>query len=354
MSENSSDSDSTERQPMENNYRHHYKVTKTNAKRLLPSSPLDCEAVIEESEGTTTLEQQQQQQEVTKSVQKNHDSKNGKIVKKASPPSTASNGNTVAVGIRTSTKQSMDYVTINGIAQRINYTVDKFPEWIQNELMINAIDFLNNNYYSKPNARMIVWVNLKQDHELLRIKVRNSNDLNINPFPSGLPAIFDLSRFDSTKRHQRGISGGALGDALKEILAIPYALISSTDDGSSFTRKQWEEPLVIRFCGQEYRVYLHVNKTDDNNPISTWIDGPFPIPIAGEGNSDDGGGRGDSVSCIEVQVTIPVIPDILRNRRIGLSSPSSSLVGDLERQYKKYFLARSRRMEFHFYAGGGK
>jgi hypothetical protein len=263
--------------------------------------------------------------------------------------STNSNGNgdtAAVVGVRTSTKQSMDYVTINSIAQRINYTFDKFPEWILNELMINSIDFLNNNYYFKPNTRMIVRVNLKQDNELLRIRVRNSNDLNINPFPSGLHAIFDLSRFDSTKRHQHGISGGALGDALKEILAIPYALISSTDDGSSFTRKLWEEPLVMRFCGQECRVYLHVNKTDDNNPISIWIDGPYPIPIAGEGNSDGGG---DSTSCIEVQVTIPVIPDILRNRRIGLSS--SSLVGDLERQYKKYFLARSRRMEFHFDGG---
>jgi hypothetical protein len=211
--------------------------------------------------------------------------------------------------------------------------------------MINAIDFLNNNYYSKPNTRMIVWVNLKQDHELLRIRVRNSNDLNINPFPSDLHAIFDLSRFESTKRHQRGISGGALGDALKEILAIPYALISSTDDGSSFTHKQWEEPLVIRFCGQECRVYLHVNKADDNNPISTWVDGLYQIPIAGEGSSDDEGGTN---SCIEVQIAIPVIPDILRNRS-GLSS--SCLIDDLERQYKKYFLASSSRMEFHFDRG---
>ncbi len=58
---------------------------------------------------------------------------------------------------------------------------------------------------------------------------------------------------------------------------------------------------------------------------------------------------GGSNSCIEVQVAIPIIPDIFRKRRIGSSPPS--LVGDLERQYKKYFLTRSRRMKFYFNGG---
>ena len=145
----------------------------------------------------------------------------------------------------------------------------------------NAIDFLNDNS-SSDNAS--VWLNLKQEIieiyqqslKVLRITVRNSNEFGIVPFPDVL-AVSDMSTFNSTKRHQHRISGGALGDALKEILAIPYALISSTDDGSSFERKQWELPLVLRFCGQEYRVYMHVDKTDDVEPIRPSLDGPYQL-----------------------------------------------------------------------------
>jgi hypothetical protein len=240
---------------------HDCKRPDTKQKRLPPSLSSGCKVANEGSTNATHREH----------VRKNHDSKNSKIIKKPSPLSTLSNAEgatpSTSVGVRTSTKQSMDYVRVNGIAQRINHTVDRFPEWILNELMINAIDFLNSNYYSKHDTRMVVWVNVQQEHEVLRIRVRNSNDFNLNPFPANLREIFDLTTFNSTKRHQRGISGGALGDALKEILAMPYALNSSTDDGSSFTRKQWEKPLIVRFCGQEYHVYLHVNKADDNNPL---------------------------------------------------------------------------------------
>jgi hypothetical protein len=87
----------------------------------------------------------------------------------------------------------------------------------------------------------------QQSLKVLRITVSNSNQSGLMPFPD-VSAVFDMNTFDSTKRHQHRISRGALGDALKEILAIPYALISSTDDGSSFERKQWELPLVLRFC----------------------------------------------------------------------------------------------------------
>jgi hypothetical protein len=168
-------------------------------------------------------------------------------------------------GVRTSTKQSMDYITVRGISQRTNYPPNKLIEFVVKELVDNAIDFLNDSGSSSDNAS--VWLNLKQEIieiyqqslKVLHITVRNSNEYGIVPFPDVL-AVFDMSTFDSTKRHQHRISGGALGDALKEILAIPYALISSTDDGSSFERMQWELPLVLRFCGQEYRVYMHVDK----------------------------------------------------------------------------------------------
>lgn len=231
--------------------------------------------------------------------------------------------------------------------------------------MDNSLDFLMNsdrgNYYSSiPDARRIIWVNVKQEvitilhhnhegqeeeeerkeqQEVLRITVRNSNELNIVPFPN-VSAVFDMNTFDSTKRHQHRISGGALGDALKEILAMPYALISGTDDGSTFTCKQWETPLILRFSREEYRVYLRVNKADDKSPISTHVYGPYQLRDSSSSNNND------DYYYVEVEVTIPVFPAILGSREC--------LVKNLEQFYKKYILFRTKEVEFHFNESEGK
>jgi hypothetical protein len=242
------------------------------------------------------------------------------------------------VGVRTSSKQSMDYITVKGISQRTNYPPNKLIEFVVKELVDNAIDFLNDNSSTSNNTS--VWLNLKQEIteiyqqslNVLHITVRNSNEFGIMPFPDVL-AVFDMSTFDSTKRHQHRISGGALGDALKETLAIPYALISSTDDGSSFERKQWELPLVLRFCGQEYRVYLHVDKTDDIEPIRPRVDGPYQL-------EQQLGNDHHNNNIIEVQVTIPLVNSVLGD--------CSDLVQRLQRLYSMYKLCNGKRIQFHF------
>jgi hypothetical protein len=241
------------------------------------------------------------------------------------------------VGVRTSTKQSMDYITVKGISQRTNYPPNKLIEFVVKELVDNAIDFLNDNNNSINNSN--VWLNLKreiievylQPIKVLHITVSNSNEFGINPFPD-VHAIFDMGTFYSTKRYQHRISGGALGDALKEILAIPYALISSTDDGSSFERKQWQLPLILRFCRQEYRVYLHVDKTDDVEPIHTRVDGPYQL----KQDLDDDHHHNN---IIEVQVTIPLISSVLGD--------CSDLVDRLQRLYNMYKLCNGKRIQFH-------
>jgi hypothetical protein len=222
----------------------------------------------------------------------------------------------------------------DGISQRTNYPPAKLPEFIVKELTDNAIDFLNDSGAS----RMEVWLNLRrekityqqeQELEVFRISMRNSNELGIIPF-ADVPAVFDMNTFDSTKRHHHRISGGALGDALKECLAIPYALISSTDDGSSFERKQWELPLVLRFCWQEYRVYLHVDKTNDNTPIYTSVDGPYePQQLSSSSNH-----------IIEVKVMIPLIYSVLGD--------CSDLILRLQQLYNTYKLCNGKRIQFHF------
>ena len=190
---------------------------------------------------------------------------------------------------------------------------------------------------------MEVWLNLRlekityqqeQQLKVLRITVRNSNEFGIIPF-ADVPAVFDMNTFDSTKRHQHRVSGGALGDALKEILAIPYALISSTDDGSSFERKQWKVPLVLRFCGQEYKVYLHVDKTNDNTPIYTIVDGPNEQQQQQQQQQLISNNH-----IVEVQVTIPLINSVLGD--------CTDLSQRLQQLYNMYKLCSGKRIQFHF------
>jgi hypothetical protein len=54
-----------------------------------------------------------------------------------------------------------------------------------------------------------------------------------------------------------------LGDALKQILAWPYVLIHTKDDGSSFKDSQWDKPLIIRCNGIERQIFLHVDKSNE-------------------------------------------------------------------------------------------
>ena len=284
---------------------------------------------------------------------KDLDSKDNEINQKDRSPPVRSNRSSSSRSTRavfTSTKQSMDYITVSGIAQRINVSPDKFPEFCLKELLDNAVEFLEANYMNGSDRRLVeVHVKLdmitlkgqtdqhgqhqqhQQQHQLqyiLQIVVRNSNDNNLVPFPN-LPAIFNYDIFYSSKRYQHRISRGALGDALKEILAIPYALISSTETGDSFVRKQWPLPLIIRFNGEEYGIYLNVNKiADDTSPISTKIEGPSK-PTNGSGGTN----------YIEVEVSLPILTTAVQ--RIDP-------VYKLEQYFQKYILFRSNRIEFSF------
>jgi hypothetical protein len=53
----------------------------------------------------------------------------------------------------------------------------------------------------------------------------------------------DLDVFHSSKRNQFRISRGMQGDALKEVLCIPYVLAAKYQ---SYFNKPWDEPLIIR------------------------------------------------------------------------------------------------------------
>lgn len=163
--------------------------------------------------------------------------------------------------ILSSRKHSMDYVTVNGVVLRTGYA--NKSDWYLlciKELLDNAIDFLWKNYQGASDATTII-VDITRDDSLFHIKVRNTNSKNIPVFQN-LPAIFDYDMRFGSKQNQHIISRGMLGDAMKQILAWPYVLIHTKDDGSAFTDRQWDKPLVIRSNKIERQIFLRVDKAN--------------------------------------------------------------------------------------------
>lgn len=109
--------------------------------------------------------------------------------------------------------------------------------------------------------------------KILRIAVRNSNINNIPVFED-LDGIFDYDNWVSTKRNQHRMTAGGLGDFLKRVLGMGYASWTSNDNPEdSFEDKLWAEPVILRFDGKEYKVFIIVN----NDIISTKKEGPTEI-----------------------------------------------------------------------------
>ena len=125
------------------------------------------------------------------------------------------------------------------------------------EMLDNDADFLWKNYKGADNAS--ITVNVTMDDKLFRLTVRNSNDKNILYFRD-LRAIFDYDMRYGSKQDVHIISRGMLGDAMKQILSLGYVLLHTSDDGTAFTDKQWEHPLIIRHNERKWKIFLTVDK----------------------------------------------------------------------------------------------
>src|SRR5215469_12783774 len=155
-------------------------------------------------------------------------------------------------------KHSMDYFTVNGVILRTGYADKKY--WyilVIKELLDNVVDFLWKYYRGYSDTSVTVYVT-KED-SLLNIKIRNSNSRDITVFQN-LNLIFDPEIRYGSKQNEKVISRGMLGDALKQILALPYVLIHSSDDGTAFTNDQWNKLLIIRCNRKESHVRIIVDK----------------------------------------------------------------------------------------------
>ena len=64
-----------------------------------------------------------------------------------------------------------------------------------------------------------------------------------------------------TKRDQHRMTTGSLGDALKRCLGMGYASWTNNFDPGSFEERQWEEPLVMRYNGSEYNIFIRIDRS---------------------------------------------------------------------------------------------
>jgi hypothetical protein len=158
----------------------------------------------------------------------------------------------------TSRKHSMDYFTADGVMLRTGYKSKR--DWYLlpiREMLDNDIDFLWKYYKGAEDACIVV--NVSMDNDLFRLGIQNSNYKNIPVF-SDLKSIFDYDMRYGSKQDLHIISRGMLGDAMKQILSLGYVLLHTSDDGTAFTNKQWEYPLIIRHNKREWKIYLYIDK----------------------------------------------------------------------------------------------
>jgi len=179
------------------------------------------------------------------------DNKSLKNKRKSIPPSIGED--------LTSSKHSMDYVTEQGIILRTGYKNKR--DWYLlpiREGLDNNVDFLWRYYRGASDAYVKVDVKIIDDGKLLHIKIRNPNYDDWSVFEN-LGVILYFEDRSGTKQSVHVISRGMLGDAMKQIAALGYALIHINDDGTSFVNKQWQYPLIIRHNKKEYKIDLHVD-----------------------------------------------------------------------------------------------
>ena len=146
-------------------------------------------------------------------------------------------------------------MTIRGLTEHIGTDVTHFHLYIAKEDIDNGGDYLENTYMDANDRRIIsIWVQTNDVN--LTIITRNSNINNRGTiFQTNFGDIVDYDYFTSTKKNKFRISRGAIGDATKPKLSMPYALLYENGAVNGMAA-----PLIIQYNNQESKVSLDTTK----------------------------------------------------------------------------------------------
>lgn len=143
--------------------------------------------------------------------------------------------------------------------------------------------------------------------------------MNNKPAFEKLYKTFDFYVWHSTKRNQHRMTTGSLGDALKRCLGMGYASWTSNyNPDETFEEKEWNEPLIIRANGFEYKAFIKV----DTSRQTIWIEIQQEEKPTMEVGNDT-----------ETEVTLP-LPKSLDNEAFWIAR--------LRRYYNIYKIGKSR------------
>ena len=118
----------------------------------------------------------------------------------------------------------MDYVSIKGIKNRTGAAAHELLLYVVKELIDNSLDFID-KYAGKvvdTSALPELRVSIKKKSDKITIRVGNSAFGHEGFTYAIVESIFTFTGFFSSKRNQYTVRRGALGDALKEVICIPY------------------------------------------------------------------------------------------------------------------------------------
>src|SRR5919199_1802344 len=246
--------------------------------------------------------------------------------------------------IATSTKQMAGYFTVQGIENELSIPENMWPCFALKELSDNAYDWLNDHYpstgsrvdYNNRTRRRCIAICIQIDKipndtdltRIFRIAVRNSNVDQLEVFGrgrEGLEQIFDYTQWLSTKRYQHRMTAGFLGDYLKRHGGMGYAswnnIACSRKVGyDNDDNIQWEKPIIFRFNGSEYKVFVHYDR----------YRGLPESVIKYTGNSD-------AIDYTEVECALPVS----RNNCNGNNKDAVPLFDKLHQYYRQYKIPKS-------------
>jgi hypothetical protein len=218
-------------------------------------------------------------------------------------------------------KGLMDYINWKDIQRKTGITKDTAYTFIEKELIDNAIDYVETHHSELvdgyPSVQVKILPHLNDNgRNYLRLVVINSNDGTPLFNEDLIRSILDPKSKVSSKRNQFKVNRGALGDALKEVLGIPYALFHEYDD----LQEEWNEPLIIRnnSTNEEFHVRLIIDRVNQD----------IGLDIQRKTNTTIHNRYAASPNTTEIEIRLPVFDENSSNKNVDVEVEENGGSGD--------------------------
>ncbi|MBE9138022.1 ATP-binding protein [Nodosilinea sp. LEGE 07088] len=150
--------------------------------------------------------------------------------------------------------REFDFVRLEGLRRTTGRPAHEWDFYILKELIDNALDADEGLWREDLEQHPILKMRIEYAAKQLFVQVSNRS-----VFPANLiPEIFATRQYTSRKAFIKGLTRGALGNALKTLLGIPYALRNRVASDWSPDQK----PLSIICDGKEYLPTYLVDTTE--------------------------------------------------------------------------------------------